>query len=126
VMVGSWLCKVSSVVHINGRRVNEPVREDKGKAMVPKSEDEKYPKRAHMVLSKGHEMVVPSYPMLLGDATRAMNRGEESGNPKWVGRVRWEYDMDRRIDRVSRYSQGNWKGYLGRWADRVTQDSWGN
>jgi hypothetical protein len=31
VMVGSWPCTVSSVVHINGRRVSEPVREDKAR-----------------------------------------------------------------------------------------------
>jgi hypothetical protein len=32
VRVGSWLCRVSSEVHINGQRVSDPVREDKGKA----------------------------------------------------------------------------------------------
>jgi hypothetical protein len=32
VMVGSWPCIVSSKVHINGHRVSDPVREDKGKA----------------------------------------------------------------------------------------------
>jgi hypothetical protein len=38
-MVGSWPYKVSSEVHINGRRVSEPVRKDMGKAMVPESKD---------------------------------------------------------------------------------------
>jgi hypothetical protein len=33
-MVGSWPCKVSSEIHINGRRVSEPVHEDKGKRMA--------------------------------------------------------------------------------------------
>jgi hypothetical protein len=28
-MVGSWPCKVSSEIHINGQRVSEQVREDK-------------------------------------------------------------------------------------------------
>jgi hypothetical protein len=40
-MVGSWLCIVSSEVHIHGRRVSDPVRLDKSKAMVLESEDEK-------------------------------------------------------------------------------------
>jgi hypothetical protein len=59
VMVGSWPCTVSSEVYINGRRVSEPVREDKGKATVLESEDEKDPKRTRMVLSKGREVVRP-------------------------------------------------------------------
>jgi hypothetical protein len=44
-MVDSWPCKVSSEVHINGRRVSEPIQEDKGKATVPELEDEKDSKR---------------------------------------------------------------------------------
>jgi hypothetical protein len=59
VMVGSWPCKVSSKIHINGRRVSEPVREDKGKMMNSKLEDEKDPKRARVVLFKGCEVVRP-------------------------------------------------------------------
>jgi hypothetical protein len=41
VMVGSWPCKVLSEIHINGRCVNEPVHEDKGKTMAPELEDRK-------------------------------------------------------------------------------------
>jgi hypothetical protein len=33
-MVGAWLCRVSSEIHINGRRVSYPVREDKGKVVA--------------------------------------------------------------------------------------------
>jgi hypothetical protein len=40
-MVGLWPCKVSSEIHINGRRVSESVREDKGKTMATELEDEK-------------------------------------------------------------------------------------
>jgi hypothetical protein len=80
-MVGSWPCTVSSEVHINGRHVSEPVREDKGKATVPESEDEKDPKRARMVLSKGHEVAGLGYSRLSGDAARVVDRGEESSNP---------------------------------------------
>jgi hypothetical protein len=76
-----------------------------------------------MVLSKGHEMVRPGYPRLSGDVARAADRGDESGNPNRVGRVCREYDMDQRIDRVTRDNQ---EGYLGQWVDQVTQDSRGN
>jgi hypothetical protein len=65
-MVGLWPCKVSYEVHINGRCVSEPVREDKGKATVPESEDEKDPKRTRRVLSKGREVVRLGYSRLKG------------------------------------------------------------
>jgi hypothetical protein len=54
-MVGSWPCKVSPEIHINRRCVSEPVREDKGKITASEPEDRKDLKRAHVVLSKGHE-----------------------------------------------------------------------
>jgi hypothetical protein len=87
VMVGSWLCTVSSKVHINGRRASEPVREDKGKSTVLKLENEKDPMRACMVLSKAREVVGPDYSRLSGDATRVEDRGEESGSPNQIDRV---------------------------------------
>jgi hypothetical protein len=40
-IVGSWPCKVSSVIHINERRVSESVHEYKGKMTAPKLEDRK-------------------------------------------------------------------------------------
>jgi hypothetical protein len=52
------------------------VREDKGKATILELEDEKDLKRTHMVLSKGHEMVGPSYSRLSGDGARVMDRQE--------------------------------------------------
>jgi hypothetical protein len=84
-MVGSWPCKVSTKIHINGRRVSEPDQKDKGKETVSESEDEK-------------------------DPARAVDRGEELGN---LGRVHQEYDTDRRTDWVTRDSQGNRDGYSG-------------
>jgi hypothetical protein len=81
VMVGSWSCKMSSEVHINGRRVSGPVREDKGNVAVLESEDEKDPKRTRKVLSKGHKVVRPGYSRLSGDAARVTDRRGESGNP---------------------------------------------
>jgi hypothetical protein len=56
-MVGSWLCRVSPELHINGQRVSDSVHEDKGKAAATGQEDEKDPKRAHVVFSQGREVV---------------------------------------------------------------------
>jgi hypothetical protein len=63
-MLDLWPCKVSSEIHINGWRVSELVREDKGKMTVTKLEDENDPKRAHVVLSKGRKVVKPGYSKL--------------------------------------------------------------
>jgi hypothetical protein len=125
-MVGSWPCTVSFEVHINGRHVSEPVQEDKGKVTVPKSEDEKDPKRTRMVLSKGREVVRPGYSRLSRDAASVTDRVGESGKTNRVDRVHREYGTDRRIDRVTRNSQGNRDGYLGWQIDWVTQVSRGN
>jgi hypothetical protein len=103
-MVGSWPCKVSSEVHINERRVSEPVQEDKGKSTV--LESEKDPKRTRMVLSKGCEVVGPGYSRISRDAARVLDRGE-LGNPNRVDRDHQEYDTDRWTDRVIRDSRGN-------------------
>jgi hypothetical protein len=86
-MLGSWPCIVSSEVHINGRCVSGPVWEDKGKAAVLESEDEKDSKRAFMVLSKGCKVVGPSFSRVLGDAARVADGGEELGKPNRVDRV---------------------------------------
>jgi hypothetical protein len=126
VMVGSWPCAVSSEVHINGRRVRKPIREDKGKATVPESEDEKDPKRTRMVLSKGPKVVRPGYSRLSGDAARVTDRGGEFGNPNWVDQVRWEYNTDGQTDQVTQDSRGNQDGYSDQWVDQVTRDSQGN
>jgi hypothetical protein len=48
--------------------------------MIPESEDEKDPKRAHMVLFNCREVVRLGYSRLSMDAARATDRGEESGN----------------------------------------------
>jgi hypothetical protein len=71
-MVGSCPCKVSSESHINGRRVSEPVREDKGKTMASELEDRRDPKRARVVLSKGREVVSLSYLRVIGVAIMVM------------------------------------------------------
>jgi hypothetical protein len=123
VMVGLWPCMVSSEVHINGRCVSELVWEDKGKATVLESEDEKDLKRTQMVLSKGCEVVEPGYSRLSRDAAILIDRGGELGNPN---RVHWEYDTDRQTDRVTWDSRGNRDGYSGQQANQVTRVSQGN
>jgi hypothetical protein len=85
-MVDSWACRVSSEICIGGR-VSEPVRDDKGKEKVAEPGDEKDPKRARVVLSKGREVVGPSYSGLSGAAAEVMHKGENSGNPNRVNRV---------------------------------------
>jgi hypothetical protein len=82
--------------------------------------DEKDPKRARVVLSKGHEVVGLGYSRLSGAAAEVMHKGEDSGNPNRVNRVSKteqcypsnrtdrvsqidrDSRLDQRIDRVSR------------------------
>jgi hypothetical protein len=79
-MVGSWPCRVSSEVHINGRRVSDPVCEDKGKAVATGQEDEKDPKRARVVLSQGCEVVGLGYSKLSSVAAMETDKGRRSDN----------------------------------------------
>jgi hypothetical protein len=101
-MVGSWPCKVSSKIHINGRRVGEPVCEDKGKTMAMEPEDEKDPKRARVVLSKGREVVGPGHSRLIGAAAKITDMGVNSGNSS---RVNQNSSVDRQAGRVSKTEQ---------------------
>jgi hypothetical protein len=86
-MVGSWACRVSSKIHIDGWHVSEPVHDDKGKEKVAEPGDEKGPKRARAVLSKGREVVRPGYLRLSSAAAEVMHKGANSGNPNRVNRV---------------------------------------
>jgi hypothetical protein len=83
-MVSSWPFKVSSEIHIDGRRVSEPVCEEKGKTTTTELEDEKDLKRACVVLMKGREVVGPGYSRLIGAAAKVMDIRENSGNQSWV------------------------------------------
>jgi hypothetical protein len=115
-MVDSWPYKVSSKIHINGRRVSEPVRENKVKTTATEPEDEKDLKRARVVLSKGREVVGPGYSRLTSDAATVTDRGENLGNPSlvnWVSKTKQHYPS-----RVSQVSQDN---SMDRQADRVSQ-----
>jgi hypothetical protein len=105
-MVGSWPCKVSSKIHINGRHVGEPVREDRGIMMAPETEDRKDPKSACVVR--------PSYSRVAGVGAKVIDKKENSGNqgrvnrvskteqhyPSWVNRVSSNSNTDRQADRV--------------------------
>jgi hypothetical protein len=86
VMVGSWPCKVSSEIHINGQCISEPVREDKGKTTATELADEKDLKRECVVPPKGREVVGPGYSRLIGAATKVTDWGDDSSNPN---RVNW-------------------------------------
>jgi hypothetical protein len=123
-MAGSWPCKVSTKIYFNGRRISEPVCEDKGKTTAPKPEDRKDPKRACVVLSKGCKVVGPSYSRVIGVAAKVMDNKENSGNHGWVNRVSkteqhypsrvsQNNNMDQQVDQVGRVS----------WVGRVTQVS---
>jgi hypothetical protein len=87
VIVGSCPCKVSSEIHINGRRVSEPVHEDKGKTTATELKDRKGPKGARVVLSKGHKVVGPSYSRVTGVAANVTDKRENLVNQYRVNRV---------------------------------------
>jgi hypothetical protein len=121
-MVGSWPCKVSSEVHINGRCVSEPFREDKIKMTATKPEYRKDLKRARLVLSKGHEVVGPGYSRVTSVAAEVTNKRGNSGNYSRVTRVsETEQCYSNRVGRVTRVSQNS---NMDRQADRVSWDTW--
>jgi hypothetical protein len=115
-MVGSWPCKVSSEININGRCVSEPICEDKGKTTAPKPENRKDLKRACVVLSKGREVVGLGYSRVTGVAVEVTDKKENSGNHGRVNRVsKTEQHYLSRVNRVSQNSN------MDRQADRVGQ-----
>jgi hypothetical protein len=99
-MVDSWPCKVSSDVHINGRRISDPVLDDKGKTMAPEPDDRKDPKRARVVLSMGREVVRLGYSRVTGVAAKVTVKRENLGNHSRLNRVRQNSNTDRQADRV--------------------------
>jgi hypothetical protein len=101
VMVGSWPCKVSSEIHINGRRVSESIREDKAKTMATEPEDGKDPKRACVVLSKGHEVVRLGYSRLTGAAAKVTDREENSGTPTGLAKIEAQINEKNKLARIT-------------------------
>jgi hypothetical protein len=87
VMVGWWPCRVSSEIHINGRRVSYLVCEDKGKAAAMGQEGEKDFKRARVVLSQGRQVVEPGYYTMSSAAAMGKDKGRHWDNPNQVTRV---------------------------------------
>jgi hypothetical protein len=86
-MVGSWPCSVSFEIHISGRCVSYPVREDKGKAAATGQEDEKDLKRARVMLSQGCEVAGPGYCTMSGAAAKGKDKGRRWDKPNWGTRV---------------------------------------
>jgi hypothetical protein len=120
-MVGSWPCKVSSEIHINGWRDSEPVCEDKGKTTALEPEDRKDTKRARVVLSKGREVVGSGYSRVSGVAAKVTDKKENSGNHGRVKRVsKIEQHYMSRVNRVSQNSNTDWQAD---WVGRVTRIS---
>jgi hypothetical protein len=119
-----------------------------GKTMATEPEDEKDPKKARVVLSKGCEVVEPGHSRLIGAVAKVTDRGENSGNSSrvnqfskteqhylsqvsrvnqdsntdqqedWIGWVSQDNSMDRQANRVSQVSQNN---STDRRADRVSR-----
>jgi hypothetical protein len=118
-MVRSWPCKVSSEIHINGRRVSEPVREDMGKMTAIELKDKRDSNRAHVVLSKSHEVVGPGYSRVIGVAAKVTDMRENSGNHcrvNWVSKTEQHY--------TSWVNQVSQNSITDQQADRVGQATW--
>jgi hypothetical protein len=120
---------------------------------VTGQEDEKDPKRAHVVLSQGREVVGPGYSKLSSDATTETDKGRHSdnlnrvtrvgnrdgrpGNPNqvaWVNNREQQWlDYSGRVGRVSNTEQesgsasrdANTEQHSVNTENRVTQDSAG-
>jgi hypothetical protein len=75
--------------------------------MATKTKDEKDPKRARGMLSKGHEVDGLGYSRLTGAAAKVTDRGENLGNSSRVSWVNQGSNTDRQADRVSQVSQDN-------------------
>jgi hypothetical protein len=71
--------------------------------------DEKDPKRAQVVLSKGHEVVGPGYSRLLVTAAEVMHKGENSRNSNRVNQVsKTEKCYPSRVNQIDRVRQIGW------------------
>jgi transketolase N-terminal domain/subunit len=70
--------------------------------------DEKDPKRARVVLSKGHEVVGTGDSRMTCAAAMVMDRGENSGNHSRVSKTEQHYPSRvSRVGRVSRVSKNS-------------------
>jgi hypothetical protein len=58
-----------------------------GKMTATEPEDKKDPKRARVLVSKGHEVVRPGNSRLIGAIAKVTDMGENSGNHSRVNRV---------------------------------------
>jgi hypothetical protein len=89
--------------------------------MALEPEDRKDPKRARVVLSKGHEVVGAGYSRVSGVAAKVTDKKENSGNHGRVKRVsKIEQHYLSRVNRVSQNSNTDWQAD---WVGRVTRIS---
>jgi hypothetical protein len=89
--------------------------------MALEPEDRKDPKRARVVLSKGHEVVGSGYSRVSGVAAKVTEKKENSGNHGRVKRVsKIEQHYLSRVNRVSQNSNTDWQAD---WVGRVTRIS---
>jgi hypothetical protein len=109
--------------------------------MALEPDDGKDPKRAHVVRSKGCEMVGPGYARVIGVATKVTDKKENSGNHSRVNRVSkteqhylsqvnmvsQNSNMDRQADQVGRVSrvgqvtQVSPSSSADRWTDQASR-----
>jgi hypothetical protein len=121
-MVGSWACRVSFEIRIGGQRFSELVHDDRGKEKVAEPGDEKDPKRARVVLSKGHEVVGLGYSRLSGAAAEVMHKGENLRNPNQVNRVsKTEQCYLSWVNWTNRVSQIGWDSILDQQTDQISR-----
>jgi hypothetical protein len=103
-MVGAWPCRLSSKVHVKGRRVTNPVSLENGKeGAATGQEGEKDPKRACVVTAEGRKVVELRYSELSGIARSVIAKG------LGVGSHSRQSDNLMRVARVSgaRNSEGS-------------------
>jgi hypothetical protein len=100
--------------------------------MALEPEDRKDPKRVHVLLSKGREVVGPGYMRVTGVAAKVMNKRENSGNhgrvskteQHYPSRVNWvsqNSNTDRQADRIGQATLVSRNSNTDRRTDRVSR-----
>jgi hypothetical protein len=95
-----------------------------GKTMATEPEDEKDPKKARVVLSKGCEVVEPGHSRLIGAVAKVTDRGENSGNSSRVNQFsKTEQHYLSQVSRVGRVNQDSNTDQQEDWIGWVSQDN---
>jgi transketolase N-terminal domain/subunit len=69
--------------------------------MATEPEDGKDPKRACVVLSKGHEVVRLGYSRLTGAAAKVTDREENSGTPTGLAKIEAQINEKNKLARIT-------------------------